>query len=89
MADLPPVSILTAEYDPLRDEAEALAGRLRAAGVATIARGYLGIIQGFASMIALTPVAGHALDDLGADLRAFHIGFVLSTHLLTTSSPCW
>jgi acetyl esterase len=69
VAGLPPATIITGEFDPLRDEGEAYADRLREGGVAVIARRYLGMIHGFASMPYVTPVANHALADLGADLH--------------------
>jgi acetyl esterase len=70
LTGLPPASLITAEYDPLRDEGEEYADRLRAAGVEVTGRRYLGMIHGFASMPYLTPVASRVLADLGADLHA-------------------
>jgi acetyl esterase len=70
LAGLPPATILTAEYDPPRDEGEAYGEKLRAAGVPVVARRYLGMIHGFASLPFITEVANRALADLGADLRA-------------------
>jgi acetyl esterase len=67
---LPPALILTAEFDPLRDDGEAYAERLRGAGVPVTLRRYDGMIHGFFGMRAVLPQAGAAAQEIGAALRA-------------------
>ena len=75
LANVPPGLIITAELDPLRDEGEAYAARLNAAGVATSLIRYGGMYHGFMSVAAdlLTDsglahaVAGRALARALAD----------------------
>jgi acetyl esterase len=70
LAGLPPTFVLTAEFDVLRDEGEALAERLREAGVAVTHRRYDGVIHGFWRWMAATPRTRAAIDEVGAALRA-------------------
>ena len=64
LAGLPPALVITAEADVLRDEGEAYADKLRAAGVPVTAVRYQGIIHDFVMLNALreTHAAEAAID---------------------------
>jgi len=69
LAGLPPTTLFTAGFDPLRDEGEALAECLREAGVAVRMQRYEGMIHGFISMAPFVEAAAQALTEACADLR--------------------
>ena len=69
LAGLPPAVVVTAEYDPLRDEGEAYAAALTAAGVDVDRARYDGLVHGFIDMGAASPAAEAALGDVVARTR--------------------
>ena len=69
-AGLPPALVITAEFDPLRDQGMSYAKRLADAGVPVDARVYDGVFHGFFGMQDAIDVARDAFDDATAALRA-------------------
>ncbi len=66
---LPPGMVITAEFDPLRDEGEAYGRKLAEAGVPFDVRRYDGVFHGFFSMVAFLDGAKQATADAHAALR--------------------
>lgn len=66
---LPPTFIVTAEYDPLRDEGEAYAQRLADAGIPVYAFRYLGVMHGFISFYEVMYSGKQGLNQTSAFLN--------------------
>jgi acetyl esterase len=67
---LPAVTLITGEFDPLRDEGRAYVERLQGAGINTIFRCHPGMIHLFYGMRTLIPYADTAFKLMGADIRS-------------------
>ncbi|HTT74705.1 MAG TPA: alpha/beta hydrolase [Candidatus Binataceae bacterium] len=66
---LPPALTITAEFDPLRDEGEAYAARLREDGVASVLKRFNGVTHGFFGMPLQIDQAKQAIEEAAAALR--------------------
>jgi acetyl esterase len=69
LAGLPPALVVTAAFDPLRDEGEAYADALHEAGVPVLLRRFDGLIHGFANMTGISPACRDALVEVAGTLR--------------------
>lgn len=69
LAGLPRAYIVTAGFDPLRDEGKAYADKLNHAGVAAVYVDYPSMVHGFFNMSAVLPTARQAIADAAKALR--------------------
>ena len=74
LSSLPPALVITAEYDPLRDEGEIYAKKLRTAGVPTALSRYDGVNHGFMFWVGIVDKADAAMNEACEWLRDLFAG---------------
>jgi acetyl esterase len=70
LSGLAPALVVTAGFDPLRDEGEAYAAALAAAGVPLLARRFTGLFHTFIHAVGISPACRAAMAEVGGMLRA-------------------
>lgn len=70
LTNLPAATVITAEFDPLRDEGEAFAAKLLAAGNTVTVKRFDGVVHGFFTMSDFLEEAREAFDLAAAELTA-------------------
>jgi acetyl esterase len=70
LSGLPPALVMTAEFDPLRDEGNAYARRLQDAGVAVQLEQFDGMIHGFLRQTDVYRRAGETIQYIGRTLKS-------------------
>ena len=71
LARLPPALVITAEFDPLRDEGESYARLLMRAGVASSLVRYDGMIHAFAALSAFPVEQARVIADVAAAVDTY------------------
>jgi acetyl esterase len=69
LSGLPLAYVATAGFDPLRDEGEIYAERMREAGVTVVLRRHPGLIHGFANLTAISRTSRAAMHEVCGALR--------------------
>lgn len=69
MAGLPRAYVVTAGFDPLRDEGKAYADKLNRAGVAAVYTDYPSMVHGFFNMSGVIPTAREAIAEAAKAVR--------------------
>ena len=78
LTELPPALVLTAEYDPLRDEGKAYADRLRQSGNDATYVCYPGMVHGFVSFGWLGSQTKAAFDQIHQSIQRVSVGAINS-----------
>ncbi len=81
---LPPALVVTAAFDPLRDEGEAYGEALRHAGGQVIVRRFDGLIHGFVNLVGISRASRDALVEVAGATRAL---FALASSPKTAHAP--
>ena len=71
LTGLPPAYVITAGFDPLKDEGKQYADNLRAAGVDVKYACYESLVHGFFNMANTVDKAKEAVEEAGATIKEF------------------